>query len=343
VLLSVCAAAILSATACGALIAFGPKDNPSEARKAHQAPTPTSGGLGVALGLTIGAALVWTFSGEFAGREALTASILGLSVALLFVGFADDTLHLSAALKFAIFSGLALLGVQAAGAAENIPLAPAIRVQLPAIVAIVGSALWIFTLINCVNFMDGANGLAMGSMAIGFVGLAVLGQVLGAPVVFVLALLCVGALLGFLMWNFPSGKIFAGDSGALFVAGLAAMLSLLLVAHYEVSVFVPPILFFPLLADALLTLQWRVQRRRKLLLGHSEHLYQIAMRAWPGHWRAALAYWVAMAACAGLAVFVAQEPDVAAGWIALGSLALISITISAFMRSWALQRGYLEP
>jgi UDP-GlcNAc:undecaprenyl-phosphate/decaprenyl-phosphate GlcNAc-1-phosphate transferase len=276
-------------------------------------------------------------------QEALSASILGISLALLVIGFADDTLHLSAALKFALFAGLALIGVQTVGAAETIPLAPGLRVQLPALVALIGSALWIFTLINCANFMDGANGLAMGSLATGFVGLAVLGHLFDVPTVWTLSALCVGALLGFLVWNFPNGRIFAGDSGALFVAGLAALLSLMLVARHGVSVFVPPILFFPLLADALLTLLWRVRRRRRLLIGHSEHLYQIAMRAWPGHWRAALAYWIAMAACAGLAVFVAREPDAAAGWIALGSLALISITISAFMRNWALQRGYLEP
>ena len=42
------------------------------------------------------------------------------------------------------------------------------------IVGLIGSALFVFTLVNSVNFMDGANGLAMGSVAIGLAALGVI-------------------------------------------------------------------------------------------------------------------------------------------------------------------------
>ena len=70
---------------------------------------------------------------------------------------------------------------------------------------------------------------------------------------------CAGALIGFLYWNFPHGRIFAGDSGALFAGAVAALASLMIISRTDVPPFVPPILFMPLLADALLTLAWRMR------------------------------------------------------------------------------------
>jgi UDP-GlcNAc:undecaprenyl-phosphate/decaprenyl-phosphate GlcNAc-1-phosphate transferase len=334
---------VASLIACRALIATGPRDKPTEERKAHRAPTPTSGGLGIGLGVVVGLALVVAASPSLRADLALVVSVTVLSATLLLIGFVDDTRHLSASLKFVLFCVICLLGAFIAGVVQDLPLTHNLTLRLPLAVGLIGCGLWLFTLINGVNFMDGANGLAMGAMLIGFGALAALAQAVDIPLALAIALAAMAALLGFLVWNFPDGHIFAGDSGALFVAALAGMISLLLITRGGVSPFVPPIVFFPLLADALLTLLWRAQRGRSLLVAHDEHLYQIALRAWPGHWRAALAYWAAMAACGGIAYMVAGDPDPAAPWIALASLAALSIIISAFMRAWAVPRGYLKP
>ena len=41
----------------------------------------------------------------------------------------------------------------------------------------------------------------------------------------------IGAILAFLLWNFPRGKVFLGDAGAYFIGFIYAQLSIQLVAH----------------------------------------------------------------------------------------------------------------
>jgi UDP-N-acetylmuramyl pentapeptide phosphotransferase/UDP-N-acetylglucosamine-1-phosphate transferase len=198
----------------------------------------------------------------------------------------------------------------------------------------------VFTLVNAVNFMDGANGLSMGSVAIGMIGLCTIavthGDGTGSGAI--AAACTAGALVGFLLWNFPHARLFAGDSGALFVGGLAALTSLLVIHRTELSPVVPAIIFFPLLADVLLTLAWRAIRRRSLLDGHSEHLYQIAIHGGMSHAAIALIYWGAMTACGVIAFLAARDPG-AGDWQALAALAIIATLVSIVGRQYAARRG----
>ena len=302
-------AALVSALACMALVRLGPIDHPDLARKAHRSPTPTSGGLAIAAGFLVGGLLlsafpIWETTLIAQGIPLLAA--LGLfAFAFLLMGFIDDATPISPRLKFLLFTLAALAAAWRIGVVNLLPLGEGNVLQLPLLIGLIGSALWIFTLINSVNFMDGSNGLAMGSVAIGLGVLGAISARLGSPAGAAICFCTAGALLGFLVWNFPKGRLFAGDAGALFAGALAALVSLYIIRRTELSPFVPPILFFPLLADALLTLFWRARRRRSLLDAHSEHLYQIAHRANWSHARVAGVYWLAMAICGGVGFAVA--------------------------------------
>lgn len=335
-------AAIASLIACRALIAAGPVDRPGDARKAHKTPTPTSGGLAVAIGFAV-ALMTLALLSDVLGREMTTqgASLLTFSTcfayAFLALGFIDDAHPLGAKLKFAIFALLSLGAAWSVGAVTHATFGSA-TLTIPYWIGLLGAALWVFTLVNCVNFMDGANGLAMGSVAIGLLALAAVSLVQGTIAGVAIGLCGAGALAGFLFWNFPHGKLFAGDSGALFSGALAALTSLLVIHRTGLSPLVPPILFFPLLADALLTLAWRAVRRRSLLDGHSEHLYQIAMHGGMSHPEVTVIYWSATAACAAIGFLVANDTGVEAA-IALGGLAFAAIIVSVIVRRFAGRRG----
>ena len=94
-----------------------------------------------------------------------------------------------------------------------------------------------------VDFSDGLDGLAGGlvfsaSLAMGIVVASLVGQEPKGMVLEVLALLGAGAILGYLPWNWPSAwaarkgkaprraKIYMGDSGALGLGGLLAMIAI---------------------------------------------------------------------------------------------------------------------
>jgi UDP-GlcNAc:undecaprenyl-phosphate GlcNAc-1-phosphate transferase len=336
------AAAFVSLLACRALIAAGPLDHPSLARHEHKNPTPTSGGLGIALGFAVGLVLIALIPDGFWAEISLTGLrrlfiAVGFAAVFLLIGFWDDARPLSAPIKFAAFVLLAVCATIAIAPVNGFPIGDTVW-QAPYWLAFGGTALWIFVMVNAVNFMDGANGLAMGSVTIGLVALLALALTYGSHASIAVCLTATGALVGFLYWNFPAGKIFAGDSGALFTGALAALASIVLIHRTQLSPLVPAIIFFPLLADVLVTLAWRAYRRHSLLDGHSEHIYQILIRGGMSHAEIALTYWAAMAVCGGVGFLVARDPGVSP-WVALPIMAFLAIVISAVVRRFADRRG----
>lgn len=340
-------ALVMSALTCRTLVRSGPLDVPLVARKIHRSPTPTSGGVGVALGFAAGLIGLALFSGDWrssvpAEGAALISIGAAFSYGFLALGFVDDANPLGPRLKFAIFASLSIGAALAVGVVMSLPLGGDKTLKLGLIVGLIGTALWLFTLINSVNFMDGSNGLSMGSVAIGLVTLAAISSARDTWSAAVLASCGAGALAGFLLWNFPHGRLFAGDAGALFAGALGAIASLILINRGHISPFIPPVIFFPLLADVLLTLAWRARRRRSLLEGHAEHIYQIALRAGWSHAQVASCYWLAMAVCGGVAYVAALHNTTAASWVALAGLAVAALLISFFVRRWAVTRGIAE-
>ncbi|HYD86462.1 MAG TPA: hypothetical protein VEA80_03210 [Vitreimonas sp.] len=336
-------AALLSLAVCRIQMRAGPVDAADETHKTHARPTPTSGGIGIALGYTAGLiAMAQLFApADLLNRqaEALISLASAFAFVFLLIGFIDDTRPIGPRFKFLLFALLSIGASITMGIVDALPIRENETLKLGLSLGLLGTALWVFVLVNCVNFMDGANGLAMGSMVVGLSALAAIGYANGSNTVLAMTICAAAALIGFLVWNFPRGKIFAGDSGALFAGAVAAIASLILIARADLSPFIPPILFMPLLADALLTLAWRVRHRRKLLVGHQEHFYQILIRAGWSHARVSLLYWAVMALCGAIGYALSQSQDVSAPWIALAAAAGLSLAVSIFVRKYARTHG----
>lgn len=106
-------------------------------------------------------------------------------------------------------------------------------------VAFLGLAFTMFAVggfAHATNIVDGLNGLA------GFVAIIILAAIawvandVGDAPVFGLALTAMGAVAGFLVWNFPKGALFLGDGGSYFLGFVVAELAVLLVfRNSEVS------------------------------------------------------------------------------------------------------------
>ncbi|MBI1252309.1 MAG: hypothetical protein GC189_12655 [Alphaproteobacteria bacterium] len=357
------AALIVSLLISRAMIAAGVQDTPRERRNVHERPTPTSGGFAIAAGMAAGLFVLtlpplqsWSadLGGESLARSARAAAI---AIGFLIIGGVDDVRALGPVTKFGLFAALAVAVAFVVARADVFGLGPHMEVRLPPLAATLGSALFVFTLVNTINFIDGANGLAPGSAAIGLFGMAAIGLAADAPHATALALCAGAAVLGFLYWNFPHGKLFAGDSGALFIGAISACIGLILVQDGGVSPFIPPMCFFPLLADVLLTLAWRLPRRERLLEGHRDHLFHIALRAGMPHRTVSTFYWLATLHCV-LVAFIAAEADRATraagaeGWssvvgylpaAAFAVLALLALRISSRIRAFAAARGLDAP
>lgn len=207
--------------------------------KIHKFSVPRIGGLMVLLGWLAGMA------------GAVAMHLVPLDWALLLVlcaapafagGLAEDlTKKVSPGTRLIltfVSAGLAfsLLGVQLTRI--DVPLLDT-ALQYPAlaflftIVAVGGVA-------HSVNIIDGLNGLAAGICLVALVGLGYVAFKVNDPMLLVLCVIGAGAVLGFHLWNHPSGLIFCGDGGAYFIGFYIASLAVMLVQrHAEVSPWFP--------------------------------------------------------------------------------------------------------
>jgi UDP-GlcNAc:undecaprenyl-phosphate GlcNAc-1-phosphate transferase len=92
---------------------------------------------------------------------------------------------------------------------------------IPAVLAI----LWITAITNAFNFLDNMDGLSAGVASV--CAAAFLVATLSIQQWFVAATLALllGAMLGFLCWNFPPARIFMGDSGSLVIGLMLGVLT----------------------------------------------------------------------------------------------------------------------
>lgn len=82
------------------------------------------------------------------------------------------------------------------------------------------------TIINSINLLDGIDGLAASMGIFITIVFAVLNVLQGNDSLAILALSLLGALVGFLYYNFNPAKIFMGDSGALLTGFVIALLTI---------------------------------------------------------------------------------------------------------------------
>lgn len=125
-------------------------------------------------------------------------------------------------------------------------------------IAIAGAA-------NAINIIDGYNGLAAVISAMIFAGFAYVSYYLGDRLLLVAAVGMIGAIVGFLVWNYPRGLIFLGDGGAYFIGFMIGVISVLMLArHPSVSAWFPLLLCIYPVFETLFSIY-----RKKFLRGQS--------------------------------------------------------------------------
>jgi UDP-GlcNAc:undecaprenyl-phosphate GlcNAc-1-phosphate transferase len=139
------------------------------------------------------------------------------------------------------------------------------------------SAVWIVLIINAFNFLDNMDGLAAGIAVIAscilFTAAAISGQVFVGG----LALVLIGTLLGFLLYNFPPAKIFMGDAGSLVVGFFVAILTLRTTYYHEAesgrwyAVFMPLVVMAVPLYDFISVTLLRISQGKSPFVGDTQH------------------------------------------------------------------------
>ncbi len=262
------------------------------ARSSHAKPTPTAGGIAFVAGLGVGA-FILAFSSFLSPDDRLQLSkLLGLGLCVAAFGLWDDLVTPGAFFKLIFMAILSLVTVWVFSPVTVFPLTQTFSLSLPVTIGFLGSALWIFTVMNTVNFIDGANGMLGGSLGLASLGLAGFCAWDGAFVPMITALGLTAVVLGFLPWNLrEKACLFAGDTGALLLGFLFAGASLIWSANTgKGQIYIVVFLLLVLLLDVGLTLIWRLKKGLPLLQAHRDHHYQLLIRTGWTHRRVSALY-----------------------------------------------------
>ena len=207
---------------------------------------------------------------DFSGKVSQLSVMLLAVFALFVLGLWDDIKRLGPFFKLAVQFAVAIV---AAAFAD-------IRVEFfieNRIITSLFSAFWIVLIVNAFNFLDNMDGLSAGVAAIAgsilFTAAAMSGQVFVGG----LAIVFVGALLGFLVFNFPPAKIFMGDAGSMVVGFFVAMLTLRTTYYHEAlsgrwyPVLMPLVVMAVPLYDFLSVTILRISQGRSPFVGDTQH------------------------------------------------------------------------
>jgi UDP-GlcNAc:undecaprenyl-phosphate/decaprenyl-phosphate GlcNAc-1-phosphate transferase len=172
----------------------------------HKRPTALLGGLAIFITVLTLSALLVPLSTE-------SVVILGASAFLFLVGFLDDILNIKPYQKLI---GQLIGATMVVGSGSRLPLTGYELIDIWITV------FWLVGITNAINLLDNMDGLAAGISVIAAGSLAIGLAANGQPAEALFVSIFIGALLGFLVFNFNPASIFMGDCGSMFVGFLLA-------------------------------------------------------------------------------------------------------------------------
>jgi UDP-N-acetylmuramyl pentapeptide phosphotransferase/UDP-N-acetylglucosamine-1-phosphate transferase len=287
-----------------------PLDRPN-ARSLHARAVPRGAGLAIWAGWL--AATIW-----MPGQKTWLFPLL----AVIAVSLWDDRRGVHIAVR---------LAVQAAAAAVWVWLAAPSVQPVVAVIAIVWMA-------NLYNFMDGSDGLA-GTMTIaGFGAYAAAALHAGIDEAAIFITLA-AATAPFLFQNAPPARVFLGDVGAVPLGFLVATFGLAGLSGGWWPFWFPLLAFLPFIADASVTLLYRLLRGARVWEAHREHFYQRLVQLGWGHARTLKLYGVLMLGTASSAVLALIWAPRLGPWLIVGWSAVLALLYASIDYHWRRRRG----
>jgi UDP-GlcNAc:undecaprenyl-phosphate GlcNAc-1-phosphate transferase len=362
----VLATVLLTPLARWAAVRLGVLDAPGP-RKIHRAPVPYLGGVAVVTGiLVVWAVLAATGVHPAAVPGSTVPVLLGGMVALMLVGVVDDAVGLSPRIRFVV-QGLATgLLLVATGSFEIVRVGGLLSPEMPAVISLLLGAIWVVSITNAANMLDGMDGLAAGVGAEAAAVLAYLGAVVfGHPDVALLLAVAAGAFAGFLVYNTAPARIFLGDAGSLplgFLLGAGALTActrdgvlhavpMILVVGVPATDVILSVLRRGLAAVSVERLgrsreryAFRVLHAPRFFQGDRGHLHHRLLEHLGSVPRTVGALYAVTAVLGALALWAATSPELAP-MILVGSLFLGLTTVAPFLHSELrfLETGILLP
>lgn len=294
-LISLVTGLVMTPIARSIALASGIMDMPDDSVKTHKQAIPYLGGLGIYVAWLAGMVVALHAMWDMPTRRMWVIGILIGSTIAFLTGVIDDikdikpshkligqTLAAVALIAFGI--GTDIAGVILHHMGIHIPYWLSVLLSIPITLFIVLGAC------NATNLIDGLDGLCggvAGVVSLGMLGIAVFlaghgNELIGDPVRVVVCLVLLGAVLGFLPYNFNPARIFMGDAGSLVIGFVIASAILMFIEKSIIRWFIGALMVFGLpIFDTALAMLRRLVNGKPLFAPDRGHFYdQLIDRGW---------------------------------------------------------------
>ena len=247
-------------------------DSTKGVQKTHQGKVPRIGGIAIFIAMWLTGTQL-----SYASQEILNNVLILTAIAFSFGLLEDLTKKVSVAIR--LWATL-LPGVVAyflTGYSLNyFGIAPIDWVLQWTVLSLLFTAFAICGITHAINMIDGYNGLAGWSAVWILIGLWGISTACGDQELALISLVFVGATAGFLLLNWPWGKVFLGDGGSYFLgSGIACLCVLLVLRNPTVSPFACLVLCSYPVIEALYSIWRRVRNKKNSGNPDRLHLHQL--------------------------------------------------------------------
>lgn len=282
-------------------------DWPDLKRKNHAMPVAYLGGVAIFVGWVCGVFSSYVVTPEMSitpngtGRLLLQSFPLSIVIGagvITITGLFDDVYGIRARVKIGgqLFAAAALtwdrIGIDLTETLFNLTgVMPSESVVYFTATFLV--AFFVLGACNAVNLIDGLDGLSSGIVAISMIGFLLIALLIGQnadaavaaldnPKRIVLCLAAIGAILGFLPYNFNPASIFMGDAGSLLLGFLACTAILLFgdAGGWSLKLVTASLIVFAVpITDTSLAIIRRKMRGQPIFSPDNQHLHHLLRRS----------------------------------------------------------------
>ncbi len=328
---------------------IGAIDIPKDDRRMRKKSIPKLGGLAVITGFAI--SLIYLISvmnieGSISlfDENSYFKKLIGVGLGVIIItitGIIDDTKTLKPLQKL---FGQALAAIVAVAfgiqiSASDIPFIQ--NTELANEISMIVTVIWIIGITNAINLIDGLDGLSSGIALISCISLLIIFALNYSPMIAILMITSlIGALVGFLPFNFSPAKTFIGDTGSNFLGYILSIVSILGIAKtYTAVVIALPMLVLGL---PIFDVVWAIIRRmvkgksiKAIFKADKGHLHHRLLAKGFSQKQAVLVMY-AMSAALGLFAIILLESGI---WKALSFLLMVIAALFLGYRNFLTEKS----
>ena len=185
------------------------------------------GGVGIIIGFFISYSLFFILFDSKDNQSLMHFTLFFGALACFALGLIDDLRPIDAKLKFILQILIAFFAHESGFRIDHLIL-PFLGWELDLEnVSLILTVIWFVSIMNLINLIDGLDGLAGGIGFMLMILLVILSIEKGIGISTFLSIGMAGAILGFLIHNFPPARVYMGDSGAYTIGFVIAALALM--------------------------------------------------------------------------------------------------------------------